>query len=57
VTEIELTVERAKETLLALRKAARPLPDGRKGFAHDKAYRAAFVKGILERRRFIRGWK
>jgi hypothetical protein len=54
MTVEEMPLDRLKETLLALRRAARLQPDGRRSFAHDKIYRAAFVHGILLRRNLIR---
>lgn len=50
----DMAIERLRETLLALRKAARLQAGGRGSYAHLKEYRAAFVRGIIERRVLLR---
>ena len=49
-----MPMDRLQETLLALRKFARQQPNGTYTFAHNSTYRAAFVRGILLRRKLIR---
>lgn len=51
------TLEQAERQLLANRKAARLLPDGRKSFAHDKLYRAHFIAHIRQLRACIAAFK
>lgn len=52
----QVTLEGYRRRLFALRQAARYRhpTTGARHFAHDKVYRAAFVRGILEHRAAIR---